>query len=357
MKYNQLIALGLAGILLSSTPVFATTTVNPPTSTIKTTINEKPILSLENAISSALILDKSLSLNKQEADLLAERLDSLDDLATSAYQQQYISQQQNAQERQYIIDSIGYKVKSAYNTLLLQEKQMANYETDIELKTTQLSNMAVKKKLGLITALEYESAELELANLKAALVSTSEAYKSNAANFKILTGKSLDSYSLQNTIQYEIFTVPNPNIEAYFRSKVQTYLKYKAALIKVQENHLLDAYTISAPTYVEYLSQKFNLSSSETSLEKTEDSLTQSLITSYSNLLSLQEQIATLEEQYTHSQKQLDVITLKYNLGLISKLDYLTHKNSLKDIEYNLLNLKNQYSVLAEMLQKPWLMG
>lgn len=356
MKYNQFIALGLASILLSSTPVLAATTSTSSTSSAKVATDSKPVLTLESAINSAISIDKSLSLNAQEAKLLKEKLNS-ESLPISTYQQQYISKQQNSKDREYLIDSISYKVKSAYNTLLLQEEQMANSKTAIELKTTQLANMAVKRNLGLITDLEYESAELELANLKANLDSTSDSFKSNAANFRILTGRSLDSYSLENNIHYDIFTVPTSNIEAYFKGKVQTYLQYKTELIKVQEDNMFDSYITYAPTYVEYLSQKFNIRSSEISLEKTKDSLTQSLITSYSNLLSLQEQITTLEEKYTYSQKQLDVMELQYNLGLLSKLDYLTHKNSLKDMEYNLLNLKNQYSLLAEMLQKPWLMG
>ena len=371
MKFNKFVASCLTVIVLGTTPIFANTISNQTPSVLltettgtthanlsnkATTTTSKPVLTIEDAIRSALSSNASLALNEQEAKLISEQLNASNNFSVGGYQQKYISQLQNAKDREYLIDSIGYNVRSTYNSIILQQQQIENYKLDIELKTLQLANLAAKKNLGLVTELEYNAAQLELTNLNSTLAATEASLKSNITNLGILTGRAVEQYSLENTIEYEPFTIKTNAIEPYFRSKVQSYLEYKNALVKSQSNHLFENY-VYAPTYAEYLGQKFSISSSETTLENTEDSLTQALLTSYSNLLSLHEQIAALEENYAFTKNQLNAYALKYELGLISRLDYLTQENTLKDIEYNLLNLKHQCSTLAEMLQKPWLMA
>lgn len=365
MKHNKFIASCLIGILFSTTPVFASTTIttqsNPKllakaSSKTDTQTSTKPILTVESAISSALASNASLALNAEEAKLISEQLSSSNNLTAGGYQQKYISQLQNEKDREYLIDSISYNVRSTYNTVVLQKLQIENYQLDIDLKTIQLSQLATKKNLGLVTELEYNAAQLELSNLKSTLAAAQSTLKSNMTNLGILTGRAIEQYNLESTIEYEPFTVKTNAIEPYFRGKVESYLEHKHALVKSQENHMFENY-VYAPTYAEYLAKKFSISSTETTLENTEDSLTQALLTSYSNLLALHEQITTLEENYAFTKNQLKTYSLKYELGLISKLDYLNQENALKDIEYNLLSLKNQCSTLAEMLQKPWLMA
>ena len=85
MKHNKFIASCLIGILFSTTPVFASTTIttqsNPKllakaSSKTDTQTSTKPILTVESAISSALASNASLALNAEEAKLISEQLSS-----------------------------------------------------------------------------------------------------------------------------------------------------------------------------------------------------------------------------------------------------------------------------------------
>lgn len=351
MKKYRFLSIMLASILLTGTPIAAAVVSHSTTS--ETTV--KKTLTLEDAINSALALNNQLSLNTQESEVLSEKLKYSDDISTLAYQQLYVSFQQNAQKRDFLIDNVRYNITSLYNTIVLLQEEISSLNLDIELQNLKLKTLAKQKDLGLITELQYQGARLELNTLNTNLVSLQQSLDSNSSNFKILTNKSLSDYELVNSITLNPFNIPQ-NIESYFKSKVSIYLKYQKELVSVQDTYILDNFII-APTYAEYLSAKFNINNAALTLEDTADSLLQALLKSYTSLLSLESQINMLTEQSDYLQKQLEVSKVKYNLGLMTKLDLLTQENSYEDLKYNRLSLINQYNMLAEMLQKPWLMS
>lgn len=357
MNYKKILALGLSLTFLSLTPIYAATNLSETVAE-----SEMPVLTLADAIQSALSNSNKLTLNSQQNEVLTEQLRYSNDLSSLTYLNLYTSKQQNEQQRQFLQDQITNDVTTRYNNIVLLEDEIENLKKDIELKVLELNILEAQAKLGLVTAIQLEAAELEIDSLKMNLSAKEETLRSEQSGFKLVTNRSLDKYVLEDTIELKPFRITG-SIEGYFKGKVDTYLKYQKEFIKLQDDFFFDQFVnpltgmTYGPTYAEYLSAKYNLNSSNLTLQDTEKNLVQSLVSSYSSLLTLEDQINTLESQLSFTKKQLELGELQYQLGLQTKLSYLKQCSSLKDLEYSLKTLTNTYNTTAEMLQKPWLMA
>lgn len=356
MNYKKVLALGISLTCLSFTPLYAAEV------TAIEAVIEKPALTLEEAIKSALSNSSKLSLNMQKDEVLTEQLKYTNNLISSAYMNLYTSKQQNEQQRQFLEDQIAHDITTRYHNMVLLEDEIDNLKKDIELKELEFQVLDTQKRLGLATAIQLESAELEINSLKTNLSAKEETLRSEQSGFKLITNRDLDKYTLEDQITFEPFRITG-NIEGYFKGKVDTYLKYQKEFAKLQDDYMLDQFIDPltgmsyGPTYAEYINAKYNINSTNLTLKDTEKNLVQSLVSSYSSLLAMEDQIHTLETQIEFTKKQLQISELQYQLGLQTELNYTKQASSLKDLEYSLKSLINSYNSTAEMLQKPWLMA
>lgn len=360
-KSFLIISIGLLSI--NSLPTQAASLVSTSTEAHPVAMTtEKPILTLEKATESALSNSSKLALNAQESEVLKEQLHYSDNLSTLSYQQLYISNNQNAQQREFLKDQITYDIVKRYHTLVLGELEIKNLAEDIALKELEIQSLEAKKKVGLVTTLQLDSAKLELNNLRVTKNAKEETLRSEKSGFKLVTGKNLEQFTLEDTIQFEPLRFSG-SPEGFFQSKVDIYLKYSNELAKLQEDNLFETFVNPltgmsyAPTYAEYLKAKYNINSTNLSLKDTRDTLTQTLISNYAALLNMEEQIGTLETQIAFMENQLRIAEAQYKVGLMTKLDYMKQNSSLKDLNYSLKTLINSYNTLSQMLTKPWLMG
>lgn len=104
MNYKKVLALGISLTCLSFTPLYAAEV------TAIEAVIEKPALTLEEAIKSALSNSSKLSLNMQKDEVLTEQLKYTNNLISSAYMNLYTSKQQNEQQRQFLEDQIAHDV-------------------------------------------------------------------------------------------------------------------------------------------------------------------------------------------------------------------------------------------------------
>ena len=340
MKRKTLFILGLC-TLLTVSPLYAST-------------NTLPTLTLTEATTAALNRSRNLSLNAQEANVLTEKIKYSNDLSLYVYQQLQISQSQNKQEKEFLQDQISYNVLKQYNTLYLADIELANLQTEIELKIKERDQLIIKNSLGLATTLEIDSANLELQNLQSSLVTKQENLTSTHLNFKVLTNKTASDFALESAITFEPFEIKG-SVESYFKNKIDIYLKYQKELGNLQYDSIWDNF-VTAPTYAEYLEVYYNADNTLASIKDREESLLQTLMSQYTSLLSLGEQIKTLEQQYYHTQNQLSALKTQYELGMITTLTYDKQCLSLNTLEYNLLTAINNYTLQAAILEKPWLM-
>lgn len=318
----------------------------------------KPILTLEDAIKSAISSNNNLALNAQQQEVLNEQLKYMDNIGSYKYQQLYISRNQNEQQREFLKDQITADITKRYNSIVLLEEELKNITANIALQKEAIKTLEKKQKVGLATSLQLDSSNLELKNLEANKLAKEETLKSEKEAFLMLTNKNLDQYALENNITFEAFRLENP--KSFFQGKADQYLKYQSELADLQSNNIFENFvnpltgSAYAPTYAEYLSAKYSASSATLSIEDSRDTLVQTLLSSYASLLNMEEQINMLQAQTALLEKQLATAKVQCKVGLMTKLDYDKQAHKLNELQYNLMSLVNSYNMLVQTLQKPW---
>ena len=231
MKYKSFIILSLSLVLLTA-PVAAA---------------EKPILTLKSATSAALTNSKKIELSKQEAELIEAKLSYPNNMTYYAYLQLQITQDQNVQDRQFLRDQISYNVLQSYNNLYLSQEAITLAYAELDLKNRERDQLLVKQELGLATASDVDALNLELKNLQTDIRSKEQGLMSDQLSFKLLTNRQVSNYVLENPIIFESFRIEG-NVEAYFKDKINTYLKYNKELNTLQRNSIWDNFA-TTPTY------------------------------------------------------------------------------------------------------------
>lgn len=320
--------------------------------------NGKPILTLDEAIKSAISSNNSLSLNAQQYNVLTEQMKAMDNIGSYNYQQLYISRNQNEQQREFLKDKVTADITKRYNSIVLLEEELKNIESNIVLQKETIKVLETQKKVGLATSLQIDASNLELKNLEANKIAKEETLKSEKEAFLMLTNKNLDKYALENNITFEAFRLENP--KSFFQANADKYLKYQSELAELQGNNIFENFvnpltgSAYAPTYAEYLSAKYSANSATLTLEDNRDTLVQNLLSSYASLLNMEEQINMLESQTALLEKQLATAQVQRKVGLMTKLDYDKQAIKLNDLQFNLMSLVNSYNMLVQTLQKPW---
>ncbi len=312
----------------------------------------KPVLKLDDAVSSALMRSNQVSLNLQENDLLKEQQKAMREAPFVTYQTIYLTKAKNEQQAEIIKDQIAYDITNRYNNLVLLEKEVANLDASIRTNTNKLQVLAHKKKKGLISVIEYNNASIQLDMQKNSRHAKHESLKNDKNHFKVLTGKNLDEYTLDDTLAYVPLSITG-SVDSYMNNKIAQYLKYDKDIVALQADNILQEGSAPMPWAV-YLGEKYKVDKNIYALENSEKNLKQALMNSYSSLLALEEQIMTVQNQLKLLENQLSMLQLQKDAGLITALDYEAQQITFNDTECILRKLINSYNSLKTSIEKPW---
>ncbi|MDF2614756.1 MAG: putative multidrug efflux pump, outer membrane protein [Clostridia bacterium] len=334
----KVVAAVVSVISLSAMPVYAA--------------DQKPVLKIEDAIKAAITYSTQISINSNQYDALKEQIKLNDSATYHEYQSIYLQKAQNEQQKQMIEDQIANDITNKYNTIIILQKEIQLINKNIEISTKELKQMEIKNKKGLVNPISYQSKEIDVINLKSSKTSKEEELKNAQAYFKIITGKDITQYSLDENIKYESFRIKGL-VEGYASSKVDTYLKYDKELAKLKEDNLLT--DGDAPIFLAtYLTKKSAAEAETLTLEDKQKNLKQSLITNYSSLISLEEKINSLQLQFDILDKKTKSAALRYKAGMINVIEYDKQVVIKQELELEKLRSINTYNSLKESIQKPW---
>lgn len=314
-------------------------------------IEEKPVLSIEEAITSAYSESNDLIFNLKQQKILEEKVKISSGSSFVEYETLDIQRRENARKEDYIRDQIAYDVTNRYQNLINLEQEIKNLEQEILVQTKSLNQMSTQKDKGLISGLQYQAAELELKSLETSLKTKIETLSSDKSYFKLITGKDLKDYSLDEELIYEPFHIEG-SVERYCNDKATVYNRYNKERADLKKN-----YTPFLPTdaeYSNYLTKVYGMDLEVASVEDATKSMTQSMMMSYSNLLNLEEQISSLQQQIEFTKKQLETTELQYKLGLKTKLDCEKQELNVDKLEANLRVMICNYNKLKTTIEKPW---
>ncbi|MDB2160853.1 TolC family protein [Clostridium butyricum] len=430
---NKIVAFAIGVSVISglAIPVMADTKVTYANSDSTNQNNAKQVLTLEDAINGAkscsntiAILDENIRL-MQNINSLSDKKDdvvnSSDDSGSGLTdtQKDYdedkrkLQLNQLEQKRDFMVDKLSQSVTNAYNSLIISQLEISQLKNDIELQKTEIQQYNLKKSLGLVTDINIDQVNLGLQKNLNDLDNKQNTLKDDKENFKVLTGKDVDQYTLEDKIEYKKFALDG-SLDEYLDGVIDEYVSYTQEINdlnkdfwndddnKVTNGDVSDAkdfyeankdkkapslsdylgdktgddrinaiadylkdsnsYTTGLSAYtgaiglrMNYLQNKSSVTTSELELNETKDQYKKALRTMYTNLLNIEKSIDLLNSNVELSNKQLRINKINYDLGLKTKLDYDKSVSESETLNNQLKSTINSYNTLKAQLEKPWI--
>ena len=433
-------AIGVSVISGSIVPAMATETkvtyIDLNTISQEAQKNSKPVLSLDDAIEGAkscsntlAILDENIkllqsinSLSDKKDDVINDSDDSISGLTDSQKDYNEDSRKlklaQLEQKRDFQIDKLKQSVIDSYNNLILSEANIAKLKKDIELQKSEIDQYNLKKSLGLVTDINIDQVNIGLQKNLNDLNNQENKIKDDKYNFKVLTGKDVDKYTLEDSIQYKKFEFDG-TIDEYLDSLIDEYVSYTEEINELNKDYWndddnkitnsdvsdakdfyeenkdkkpptlnlkpfsdekdieilndnivaiadylkasqtytngLSAYTGKIAQRMNYLQNKSSVTTSELQLKETKEQYKKALRTMYTNLINIEKSIDLINANVELNNKQLRIMKVNYDLGLKTKLEYDKSVNQSETLNIQLKTTINSYNTLKAQLEKPWI--
>ena len=242
---NKIVAFAIGVSVISglAIPVMADTKVTYANSDSTNQNNTKQVLTLEDAINGAksssntiAILDENIRL-MQNINSLSDKKDdvvnSSDDSGSGLTdtQKDYdedkrkLQLNQLEQKRDFMVDKLSQSVTNAYNSLIISQLEISQLKNDIELQKTEIQQYNLKKSLGLVTDINIDQVNLGLQKNLNDLDNKQNTLKDDKENFKVLTGKDVDQYTLEDKIEYKKFALDG-SLDEYLDGVIDEYVSY-----------------------------------------------------------------------------------------------------------------------------------
>lgn len=422
---NKLIAfaIGISIISGAGIPVFAaenvqnnsTNSVNATTNNsnsgviyVKDQVEQKPVLTLQNAIDAAINNSGKLALKSKEIKLYEDKLniqDKLDDIQDNdnefPYDKLELTVDQTKEQKDYMADQIAQDITNKYNDLITKSSELNKLKEQLEIKSIENEYVMLKNELGLSTTIEIKNSQVDFQKLKNSEKAKEDQLKNVQDYFKVLTEKDLNNYSLEDKQEFEVFKIDKSQDE-YFDDVIDKYYKYDNKIFELTKDNLDDnkvekpgsgdkpnkddpkfqknvkdangnvigqefdtsgyttaeqAYEKSFGDYGKYLQNKYDLSGSRVSLEENKKNLKKGLKESYSKLIDMENGINVAKSNIEVKNNELSVAKLKYDQGLITKIAYDKQVLDNDSLETDLRTSINDYNTLKNQIQKPWLLS
>lgn len=424
-RLNKIVAfaIGISFMSVSVVPAFGDNITQNANnvSSVQTKANQKPVLTLAEAIKAAINISDVLEFDEKKINYMDkindinEKIDDNPQLIGKAEIEmpdsrkdfnkdtRDIKLKQSKEQKDFDEDKLIQKVTNIYNNIVTSQMKIEEEKRQIELKTKELSIGKVKKDSGVITELDLNGDELKIEDLKDKLKSNENALKDAEYNFKILTGKDITGYSLEQDIEFNKFKVDG-SIDDYLDEVVEKYLKYSTKLIELNKDYFNDKdnkvedvkdeekpsdekptldttgdnavgidnyaeyqskldgyyqkremYTFKLSMRLAYLNARLGTYEGETNLNEAKKQFKEQLRTFYTNLVTMEDNIDLLKKNIVLTNKQLSILKVKYDDGLITKTDYDNQVVNSEDLDIQLRNAIDRYNTLKEQIQKPWI--
>lgn len=389
-------------------------------------VNQKPVLTLDSAIESAISSSETLQLDTKKItyqDNVNDINEDLDDFNNvSGDQEDFNDDTRDAtsdklrQQRDFDEDILKQKVITAYNNIVTNQVKIDTAAKELEVKNKELENTKLKESLGITTSTDLKSAELEILNLQNTQKARENALKDLEYSFKVLTGKDVTQYTLEQDVPYEALKIDD-SIDDYLNDVISTYLKYSEQILKLKKDYYYDsdnkvtdgdvsdakettedakepklsdyfnndntdgfikkddfinayddyktaydkyekdknAYNTLVSARLAYLANKLSVDTDQTTINENKKNFKNQLKTLYTNLLTSEDNINYLKKNIEVNNKKLSDAKLKYDLGMITESDYNTQVVNSENLNLQLRNEIINHNTLKEEIQKPWI--
>lgn len=422
---NKIIAfaIGLSVMSGSIIPAFAADNDTQQTGNTNTTaskiVNGKPVLTLDEAIKDAISNSETLAIDDNKIGYIdktgdyyddeddAKKVD--DDVHDFNKDNQEVKLNQAKQQKDFDQDVLEKKVVDKYNDIVTKQMNIDKTAKELDIKKTELQNLQLKLSVGSEISTDLKSKELEIQDKQNTLTYSQNQLKDAEYSFKVLTGKDVTQYSLED-INFEQFKIDG-SIDDYLDGVIDSFLKYSVEMVNLNKDYFdhdyekdneitvddlakaqttsegvkvskpsisaynnttaLDyfneyqkyqdelaaqqLYTNKIKSRIAYLTTKQGMFSDENTISADKKRLKDSLKGYYTDLLKNQAQIEYDKKNIETNNEKLSNAKLKHDLGMMTDIDYNTLVVSSEAYDLQLRTDIIAYNTLKEEIQKPWL--
>ncbi|GAA0077449.1 TolC family protein [Clostridium sp. CTA-5] len=418
---NKIVSLTIGISVLSGSivPVFATDITH------STYVNnmQKPVLTLDDVIKATINNSDKLALKQKELHMYDDKEDVQDkkddfydenNLKTGndtiddfLYDKLGLQQKQTEQSKSFLKDQIANDITKKYNNIILKQIDINKLKTSLEIKTNDFNNLQTKVSIGMATANQLEDKQIEIKSLQNDIQSKENSLKNNIDYLGVLTNLNLSNYTLDSSIDYNIFKIDG-SIDEYLDDKIDTYFKYNNEMIDLTKDYLkelksedikdiidedipsipdkslyiktdetgistldsgsyalaligyqqkVESFTKRLTAYESYLDAKYSMDEAKVKLDDSKKSLKNGLKESYSTLLDLENKINRLKEQISSTNTKLKYAKAQVDMGMMTENDYKAEILKSQNLDTSLRNLINTYNNLENSIEKPWILS
>ena len=358
MSFRKIFIKSLSALIIASSftiPTLAQTTNKATTEASTEVATEKKVLTLQEAVKSALSSSKNLKLLEKKADTNRYILDHT---STDTYSDHDLSYtvQEDEKNKSFYKDKLEYLTGVYYNNLVITninleliDKKIASLQKDVDVIKLQLSH-------GYTDELTLKSKESELEQLKNSKESKEASLAKLKEDFRIITNLDSTKYTLENNITYEPFRA-NSSINAYITSRIDEMQEFSIEYADYFDSTLGARITtpgtnsISESNYANTVLKKQQL---RTDIAKQHDSYMQNLLGQYTQLIEVEKTIDSTKEKIAMLEKNIAATKVKLDKGLATAIEYDKLLLQKEELDNTLLNSIYQHNDLKNVLDKPW---
>lgn len=240
---------------------------------------------------------------------------------------------------------LAYTIESKYYLVLKAIEALKNKEYLLEWAKKEMEIVQIKYDSGLIP-------EKELKSMTESLSEQKENYKvakfylgTTLMEFNLVLGFTLDqTISLEEErFPFEPLEVNLDEIIVYAQEHAQTIKQAKKTLVQAQETLELKQLTNAAG--VDIVKANHELKKAEFALQKAQDQLIIQMRNTYIGIVTATRETDNAKQDYEQKQLDLEILTIKYDAGLISLNDLLKAQQNLEEAHTSWIQAIYQYNL------------
>ena len=167
-------------------------------------------------------------------------------------------------------DSLIYDVTNEYNSIVTSQMQINMAAKNLEVEKNNLDDAKFKQSLGIETLIDIESAELQIQKDQNDLNKSQNQLKDAEYKFKVVTGKDVTQYTLEQDIKFEQLKIDG-SIDDYLDNVIDTYLNYSEQIVQRNKDYYADSNnsipSSSKDNSIEYINDTTNIDNDKTAAD------------------------------------------------------------------------------------------
>lgn len=249
-------------------------------------------------------------------------------------------------------ESIHFNVINFFFSVLSAEKELELYEQSLEIAEKELQIAEIKKNLGLLSEVDYNTQKLSYQK-QAAELSNKELTITNAyRSLNNILGNDTDTrYDLVIDDEYLTFSsIAGTSLTTYINKGLST----SNELAQLKQSVELAKYEVTSYTSLNsssLQSVQISYAQAQRSLSEAQTNLEQSITDLYNSTLQLEDDYEMKLKDIAEQEKTIELLEIKYNLGTITELELIQAQYELEVLELELETIifnHNMYKMQLE---------